>query len=87
MVDTIDIGDVVTLTGEFRVAGVLTDPTTVACEVRAPDGTVTTPLVTRRGVGVYDASFTPTQPGVHTYRFVGTGAAAGSERSFFRVQG
>ncbi len=85
MVDTIDLGDVVTLTGEFRVAGVLTDPTTVACEVRAPDGTVTTPATTRRGVGVYDASFTPTQSGVHSYRFVGTGAATGAGQSYFRV--
>ncbi len=87
MVDMIELGDVVTLTGEFRVAGALTDPTTVACEVRAPDGTVTRPAATKRGVGVYDAAFTPTQPGVHSYRFVGTGAASGAGQSFFRVDG
>ncbi len=87
MSDLIYTGVRVTLTGVFRDNGTkaLTDPTMVICEVYAPDGTVATPTATKSSVGVYDATFIPTQSGVHRYRFVGTGAASAVGQSFFRV--
>ncbi len=87
MVHSYDIGDVVVLTAEFRVTNTLTDPTTVVCEIKRPDGTLDTLTPTKQATGIWRVEYTPKQTGVHEYRFVGTGAAAGSERSFFRVDG
>lgn len=87
MAHSYDIGDVVVLTAEFRVSNTLTDPTTVVCEIKTPNGTVVTLTPTMQAAGIWRVEYMPSQIGVHEYRFVGTGAAAGSERSFFRVQG
>lgn len=87
MAAKIDIGDQVTLTGTFTTAaGALTDPSAVTCTVRQPDGTNATPATTRQSLGVFTATFAPTQSGEHWYRFAGTGAAVGAEERAFMVE-
>jgi hypothetical protein len=76
---TRDLGDQVRLSVNFKVNGVLTNPTGITATVRAPDGTTTNYLsgqITNDGVGLYHLDITADQPGQWTYKFVGTGAAA-----------
>lgn len=60
----------------YNAAGVPENATTVVLTITQPDGTTATPAVTAAGSGVYTASFTPTQPGRHTARWVATGVNA-----------
>jgi hypothetical protein len=76
------VGQLIRLTGTFRVGGVLTDPTTVVCTVEQPDATLTLPTVVQDSTGVYHADVAPTQKGEHIQRWVGTGGCqAASEAS------
>jgi hypothetical protein len=90
MPDIYDIGDDVILTGSFTtlVDGVdtPTDPSTVTCKVRKPDGSEETIAPVHRSTGVYDATFTPTSSGEHWYRFEGTGAAKAAGEEYFTVR-
>jgi hypothetical protein len=65
--------------------GKATNPTTVTCKVRKPDGTVATPAASNVSVGRYEATFDPDAAGVHRYRFEGTGAAKAAGERDFRV--
>jgi hypothetical protein len=81
-----DIGDVVRLTATFsNAAGAPTD-TTAVLTVKKPDGTSSTPAVTHGTRGVYSSDVPIDQPGVWSYRFVGTGAvtSAGGGRLYVR---
>jgi hypothetical protein len=87
--NTYDIGDEIVLQGTFEdLTGDVEDPTSVACRVKSPDGTITTLSASKVSTGVYTASFGPSIEGVHWYRFEGTGAVtAAGERSFIvRIQ-
>lgn len=82
------VGTLVTLTGTFKdLAGTLTDPSTVECEVKTPDGEVTALSVTRVSLGVYNATFTPVLIGGHSYKFQGTGACQVAAFSSFNATG
>lgn len=75
------VGASPTVTAKFRtlVNGtlVLTDPTAVIATVEAPDGTQSTPTVTKEATGVYSITFTLTSAGRWHYQFVGDLPAPG----------
>lgn len=79
------VGDTVTLTNTFTVDGSPTDPDTVTLTVTDPDGTTTSPAVTKTAVGVYEADVTVDTAGTWTYVWEGTGAAADVEDGSFEV--
>lgn len=56
------------------IAGADTNPTTVVCTVKAPDGTTSTPSVTRTATGVYVADVTLSSAGSWRIEWQGTGA-------------
>ena len=80
-------GDLVRLSAAFTVSGVATDPTTVTCIVRAPDGTETTyssPAKDSAGNYHVDHDLTSAIAGVWSYRYTGTGSCqAAYEAEFF----
>ncbi len=77
------VGDVARETAEFRVAGVLTNPTTITATVVAPDGTTSTPTPVQDSTGVYHVDVTVNQAGAWFVRIVGTGTAAGARETYF----
>jgi hypothetical protein len=85
-----DIDDIAQLKGTFTdITGTIpTDPSTVTCYVRTPDGNVqeftyASSAVQKLSTGIYYYNFEITQSGIHYYRFNGTGACvAGKEQSF-----
>jgi hypothetical protein len=81
-----DVNDLVTLDLAVAVADVATDPTTVVCRVKAPDGTVTTPTPIKDATGAYHVDVDATQHGTYRYRWEGTGAAQGAEEGRFDVR-
>lgn len=85
-VNTYQIGDIIVLRCEFRVDGVLTDPTSAECRVKLPDGTIATPALSSGGTGIRTAQYPPTQNGYHYVAWQSTGAAAGYEESRFYVK-
>lgn len=82
-----DIGSLIRLTASFVVGSVATDPDTVVCIVRAPDGTETTySSPTHDSTGAYhvDHDLTAAKSGVWGYRWIGSGTCqAASEAEFF----
>ena len=80
-------GDLIRLSAAFTVGSVATDPTTVTCIVRAPDGTETTYATpTKDSAGNYhvDHDLTAAKGGVYSYWYVGSGACqAALEAEFF----
>jgi hypothetical protein len=82
------IGTAITLKGTFKdVNGVLTDPTTVECDVIQPNRQVSTITASKVSTGVYTATFTPMQPGGHSYKFSGTGNCQVAGYNDFQVIG
>lgn len=79
------IGDSATLHYEVKVNGQLTDAT-VALAVTRPDGSAANAIVTRIGVGTYEAPLTLDQAGLWRYRFVATGGANDAEDGSFFVE-
>jgi uncharacterized protein YfaS (alpha-2-macroglobulin family) len=79
-----EMGDTVRLKTSITVDDVLTNPTTITLKVRKPDGTITTETPVQDGVtGKYRFDIVVNQHGTWSYRFEGTGPAAGvGERSF-----
>ena len=86
-INTYTPGALIRLSAAFTVGNVATDPTTVTCVVRAPDGTETTyNAPTKDGVGNYhvDHDLTAAKAGVYAQRWTGTGACqAAMEAEFF----
>lgn len=83
-------GDTVRLSTTFLVADVATDPTTVTVTVTDPAGTSTVYTyaateVTRDSAGVYHIDVTAPTAGLWTWRWVGTGTAAGVDEGTFTV--
>lgn len=63
---------------EFRLEGVLTDPSIVRCLVRSPNGETTelaypSASLVRRDVGVYEASVLADRGGTWAFRATGVG--------------
>lgn len=88
MASAYDIGDMVRLFAAFTTTatGAAVDPGAVALTVEAPDGTETTPSVTKTAVGLYYGDYAPTMPGIHYYRFVGTVSNVAAEEGQFTVR-
>lgn len=70
------VDEAITITGTFRNdAGVATDPTAVTFTYRVkPHKADTDVTPTKTGVGVYEVTITPTEPGNLYGFFKGTGA-------------
>ena len=79
-------GTLVRMQASFSVVGgSASDPTTVAASVKDPTGALSSPQVVRDGIGAYHADFTPSLPGVHYYRFTGTGGLTVAAEGAFVV--
>lgn len=88
-----DIQDIAQLQANFTdITGTIpTDPTTVICYVKTPDGNVqdftySSGSVVKVSTGVYTYNFQITQSGIHSYRFTGTGACVAGKEQNFSVQ-
>lgn len=79
------LGQVVRMSLEASVEGVLTNPSGLTCTVLKPDASLVILTPTNDGVGDFHADFTTDQIGPHHYRFQGGGAAAGAGEDAFRV--
>jgi hypothetical protein len=90
--NTYDVGDRATLSVTFAVDSVATDPSTIVCTVKAPNGTVTTKTygvgteLVKDGTGAYHLDVDITASGRWHYRWAGTGAAQGAEEASFVVR-
>ena len=83
------IGTRLTLNGLFTdPAGAPIAPTTVEAKIMQPDGVILdlTGGVTTPTTGTYVVDFTPTQEGLHTYRFQGTGACVAADEQTFTTR-
>lgn len=78
--DTVPLSFTVTDTTEKKVAA------TVVLTVTLPDATTATPSVSTPSVGIYTATYTPSQAGRHTYRWVASGAASKTGSAMFNVR-
>lgn len=79
-------GEEVRLTGTFTVNDIPTDPGAASLEVRDPDGTTTTPTLTKTGTGVYVADIVVELEGLWHYRFEGTAPALGAAEGKLEVR-
>ena len=79
------LGNVIRLTATFTVSGVNTDPSpTPVCTVKLPNGSTSTPTVSKSATGIYTADLTSSQSGRHVFRWTGEGAAkAAAEGTFY----
>ena len=86
-----DIVRVATTPGFTDAAGTLTDPTTVRLRWRVAGGAATTWVfgtdahVVKDSVGLYHADISVVAPGLHYFRWEGTGAVTAAEESTFNV--
>lgn len=84
-------GATVRVSVTFTVGGAATDPTTVTLRVLAPGGssanvyTYGDSQVTKSATGAFYKDIVASTPGTYTYRWEGTGAAAGVDEDTFIV--
>lgn len=59
------------------IGGAPIDPTTVTCKMQTPDGNITdlSTSIVHDSTGNFHVDYLPTQLGVHTYEWIGTGVA------------
>lgn len=88
-----DKGDLVRISAAFtNVSSVATDPSTIVCRVRRPQGSITLytygtdAALVKSGTGNYYVDLTTDQSGVWYYRFEGTGAVVQAEEDSFFVE-
>lgn len=91
--DAYDLGDTRRLSAAFTITGNSppeTDPTTLTFKMREPDGTITTYVyggspdsITKNSTGNFHVDWLLAQVGRHTYRWIGTGAAAEADTGEF----
>ncbi|MBP7594300.1 MAG: hypothetical protein KA755_01475 [Candidatus Microthrix sp.] len=91
MADRFYVGDTVTLSNTFKVAGTATDPTTISLTVTDPSGTATTythagSTITKTATGVYTKDLAAPSAGLWSYKWTGTGTAADVENGSFHVE-
>jgi hypothetical protein len=83
-----DIGDGVRLSVVFTTAidGQHVDPTTLEFTLQLPDGTSAQGVtINQTATGKYYADYVATLPGVHYYRWAGTGACQAAAEGAFTV--
>lgn len=92
VVSTYELGQLVTLSVEFRnAAGTLVDPTSVKFRLQKPDNSIvelvypTDGALQKTSTGKYFTDYTPATAGAYTYRFIGTGAAVAAKQRKFNV--
>lgn len=73
--------ELATLTNTFSVAGVPTDPTTIALTITTPSGVATNytfagGTITKSGTGIYTKDIPCSEAGTWLYLWVGTGSAS-----------
>lgn len=83
-------GQRVTVDAEFRLAGVLTDPTVVIATVRSPSGAMLelaypSADLLRVEQGLYEASLTANEAGTYSIRFSGAGVIDAVGEAFVNV--
>lgn len=82
----LDLGDFVVLAFSPKdTSGAAADVGAAVVTVTLPDGSTATPAVVHGGVGVYTATYTTSQAGRHSVRWVGTGANAQAYTDAFNV--
>jgi len=88
-----DIGDLVRVSAVFKnTLAVATDPTTVSCKVRQPNGTVTTLVygvnneLVKDSTGNYHTDISVTARGIWMHKFIGTGSVQATEEKTFLVK-
>jgi hypothetical protein len=86
MDNTYQVGELAPLEATFKNAAGTPTNTTVVLEVRAPDGTITTPAPSNPGAGVYHYDLSVSAPGLWWYSFQGTGAVTATEQGSFYAQ-
>lgn len=73
-----NVGDIARLLVTFTdINKAPADPSTVSVVVQSPDSTIqtyNTPQIVRTGVGTYYFDLPTVQPGIYSYRWIGTGA-------------
>lgn len=84
-------GTTVKVSCTFKVATVLTDPTTVTLKVRDPSANTDTytyagGTVTKNSTGDYSKNVAVDEAGTWHYQWIGTGAAAGLDEGTFFVR-
>lgn len=88
---TFDIGNVIRLKVVFTdIDGSAVDPTDVQLNVRLYGGDVETftfgnGQVQRQATGIYYYDYTPSQPGLYYYRYIGSGDAVAAGDSTFSI--
>lgn len=81
-----DLGDIVTLAyANTDANGSPANGGTVVLTVTLPDGTTTAPTVTNPSTGSYKATYQSTQAGLHSLRWLATGANPGAMTDVFTV--
>lgn len=85
-VNLYDKGQGVELEAHFKKDGVLSDPSSMVCKVRRPDGTEEVLSTTHPSVGVFRAEVVADQSGDWYYQFVGSGSVAAGDEHRFRVR-
>lgn len=90
MADRFVVGDTVTLTNTFAVAGTNTDPTAVSLVVTDPSGNADTytyagATITKTATGIYTKNITADEAGRWSYKWTGTGTAADVADGTFEV--
>ena len=82
-------GEVIRISGQFRVGTTLTDPGVVTLRITKADGTesvLVSPAVINDGVGLYHADVDADTLGVWTYRWEGTAPAKGATEGDLSVR-
>ena len=81
-----DVGDVAVFSVQVRDSdGIPADATDVAVTVDLPDGTSMSPPVVHEAVGLYSAGIVASVPGLHSVRWVASGANASAYSDVFTV--
>lgn len=84
------VGDTMVCAFEFRLEGVLTDPTVVRCDVRRPSGSIAefvfpSAELRRVNVGQYEVTIVPDEFGTWGFRATGIGGVAGVKEDVVNV--
>lgn len=86
MSNTYVVGDLVRVSCVFTTqGGAFIDPSTVTVTILYPDGTTTTPSVTRDSVGNYHSDVSATQSGRWRYRWAATGTGQSAVEGVYTV--
>lgn len=89
--NTYDVGSAITIKGEFYDTEQLqfSDPTTVVCKYRKPDGTIVTVpggQVQHTDIGKFKFTISPDMPGEWRFHMAGSGGIIAAEERMVRVQ-